>query len=42
MLKKRIGNKHEKQRKTLDNINKLFNGRNNAIKLVYDYGFNDS
>ena len=38
-LKKiRIGNKSEKQKKTLANINKLFKGRNDAIKFVDDYG----
>ena len=38
-LKKiKIGNKSEKQKKTLANINKLFNGRNDAIKFADDYG----
>ena len=37
-LKKiRIGNKSEKQKKTLAKINKIFNGRNNAIRFVDDY-----
>ena len=30
----RIGNKSEKQKKTLVNSNKLFNGRNDAIKFA--------
>ena len=33
-----IGNKFEEQKKTLPNINMLFNGRNNPIKFVYYYG----
>ena len=36
---KKIGNKSEKQsKKTLANIDKLFNGRNDAIKFLDDYG----
>ena len=34
----RKGNKSAKQRKELPNINILFNGRNDAIKFVKDYG----
>ena len=30
--------KNLKNKKSLANINKLFNGRNHAIKFVYDYG----
>ena len=37
-LKKGIGNKSDKQKKTLANIKKLFNRSNNAIKFVDDYG----
>ena len=33
----RIGNNSEKDKKALANINKLFNGRNDAIKFVDDY-----
>ena len=33
-----IENQSEKQKKKLANINKLFKGRNNAIKFVDDYG----
>ena len=37
-LKKiRIGNKSEIQKKALVTINKLSNGRNNAIKFVHEY-----
>ena len=32
-----IGNKSEKQKNTLANINKLFDGRNDTIKFVDDY-----
>ena len=35
----RIGNKSEKQKKLLANINRLFNERNDAIKFVDDYTF---
>ena len=39
ILKKiRKGNKNDEQKKTLANINTLFNARNNAIKLIEDYG----
>ena len=34
----RKGNKSNEQRKTLANINILFNARNNAIKFIEDYG----
>ena len=34
----RTGNKVEKQKKTLANINKLFDGRNDVIKFLDDYG----
>ena len=34
----RKGNKNAEQRKTLANINILYNARNNAIKLIEDYG----
>ena len=34
----RKGNKNAEQRKTLANINILYNTRNNAIKFVEDYG----
>ena len=34
----RKGNKNAEQRKTLANINILYNARNNAIKFVEDYG----
>ena len=34
----RKGNKNDEQRKTLANINVLFNARNNAIKFIEDYG----
>ena len=33
----RKGNKSASQRKTLANINILFNARNNAIKFIEDY-----
>ena len=33
----RIGNKSEKQKNTLANINKLFNRTNNTTKFVDDY-----
>ena len=33
-----IGKKTENQKKTLENINKPFNGRNYSIKFVEDYG----
>ena len=32
------GNKNDEPRKTLANINVLFNARNNAIKFIEDYG----
>ena len=32
-----IGNKFEEQRKTMANINMLFNGRNNAIEFFNGY-----
>ena len=34
----RKGKKTEEQKKTLSNINRLFNGRNDSIKFVEDYG----
>ena len=34
----RKGNKSAEQRKTLANINIVFNARNNAIKFIEDYG----
>ena len=34
----RKGNKNKEQRKTLANINILYNARNNAIKFIEDYG----
>ena len=34
----RRGNKTKKQGATLANINRLFNGRNDAIKFIEDYG----
>ena len=34
----RKANKNDEQRKTLANINVLFNARNNAIKFIEDYG----
>ena len=34
----RKGNKNAEQRKTLANINILYNARNNAIKFTEDYG----
>ena len=34
----RKGNKNTEQRKTLANINMLYNARNNAIKFIEDYG----
>ena len=34
----RRGNKNASQKKTLANINILFNARNNAIKFIEDYG----
>ena len=34
----RIGNKNDNQKKVLANAYILFNGRNNAIKLIEDYG----
>ena len=38
-LKKiRRGNKIQEQRKTLANLNMLFNGRNDAINFIEDYG----
>ena len=38
-LKKiRRGNKIQEQRKTLANLNILFNGRNDAINFIEDYG----
>ena len=32
------GNKSDKQKKKLANINVLFNARNNAIRFIEDYG----
>ena len=32
------GNKNEEQEKTLKNLNILFNGRNDAINFIEDYG----
>ena len=37
-MKIRIGNTSEKQKRTLVNINRFFNRRNDAIKFVDDYG----
>ena len=34
----RKGNKNAEQRKTLANINMLYNARNDAIKFIEDYG----
>ena len=34
----RKGKKNDEQRKTLANINILFNARNNSIKFIEDYG----
>ena len=34
----RKGNKNSEQRKTLANINMLYNSRNDAIKFIEDYG----
>ena len=34
----RIGNKSETPQKTLANINKFFNGRDDATKFIDDYG----
>ena len=34
----RKGGKSDEQKKTLANINILFNARNNAIKFIEDYG----
>ena len=34
----RQGKKTKKQKKTLSNINILFNGRNDAINILEDYG----
>ena len=34
----RKGNKNDNQKRTLANINILFNVRNNAIKFIEDYG----
>ena len=34
----RKGNKNDEQRKTLANINILFNSINNGIKFIEDYG----
>ena len=34
----RKGNKSFEQKKTLANVNVLFNARNNAIKFIEDYG----
>ena len=34
----RKGNKNAEQRKTLANINMLYNARNGAIKFIEDYG----
>ena len=34
----RIGNKNDDQKRTLANINILFNARNNAIQFIQDYG----
>ena len=34
----RIGNKNDYQKRTLANINTLFNARNNAIQFIQDYG----
>ena len=34
----RKGNKNDNQKRTLANINILFNARNNAIKFIEDYG----
>ena len=37
LTKIRIGNKSQKQKKTLANINEPFNGRNDVIKFGDDY-----
>ena len=34
----RKGNKKDNQKRTLANIDILFNARNNAIKFIEDYG----
>ena len=34
----RIENKNDDQKRTLANINILFNARNNAIQFIQDYG----
>ena len=34
----RKGNKNTEQKKTLVNINMLYNARNDAIKFIEDYG----
>ena len=34
----RKGNKNDEQRKTLANIDVLFNATNNAIRFIEDYG----
>ena len=34
----RKGNKNREQEKTLANLNILFNGRNDAINIIEDYG----
>ena len=34
----RIGNKNDNQKRTLENINMFYNGRDNAIKFIQDYG----
>ena len=34
----RIGNKNDNQKRTLANINMFYNGRDNAIKFIQDYG----
>ena len=34
----RIGNKNDNQKRTLANINMFYNGRDNAIRFIEDYG----
>ena len=38
----RKGNKSAEQKKTMASINTLFNAKNNAIKFIEVYGYNDS
>ena len=34
----RIGNKNDNQKRTLANINEIYNARDNAIQFIHDYG----